>query len=114
MAKCAILVIIVLVAGLLYNHKKLQQWISPSPPVDISKQKVVLYSTKWCGYCAKTREFFAKNHIPYEDIDVELTENGRSDYAKFGANGVPIVVINQNQLILGYDIAQIADELGIE
>lgn len=30
---------------------------------DFNKNEVVLYATDWCGYCRKTRKFFAENNI---------------------------------------------------
>lgn len=63
---------------------------------------MVLYSTTWCGYCAKTRQYFGEHNIAYTDLDVEHSELGEKGYQELGGNGVPIVVINQDTVIHGY------------
>ena len=103
MSKTTFLLLLALVAGLLQNQSKIKHWLNPPPPRIPGNDKVILYSTTWCGYCAKTREYFADNQINYQDIDVEKTQEGRTAYQKMGANGVPIIVINDNTVIRGYD-----------
>jgi glutaredoxin len=75
---------------------------------------VVLYSTTWCGYCAKTRTYFAENHIEYQDIDVEKTEAGQKAYQELGANGVPIVVVNDDKIIRGYAPSDFVEALTVQ
>lgn len=114
MSNTKFLLLIALLGGAWQNHTKIQHWLNPPPPRIPGNDKVVLYSTTWCGYCAKTREYFADNNISYQDIDVETTDEGKSAYQKMGANGVPIVVINNDTVIRGYDPAEIDTALGFE
>jgi len=82
------------------------------PPLILTGQeKVVLYATDWCGYCAKTRRFFADNHIPYQELDVEHSELGRKEYQKLGGGGVPVIVVNDSTVIRGYDPEAIVEAL---
>jgi len=103
--------LIAVAGGTLPNRDRIANWINPPPPIlKVSgDNKVILYSTTWCGYCAKTREYFAQNHIQYTDLDVEHTERGRSDYKSLGGNGIPIVVINNEAPIHGYSPKKISD-----
>ena len=80
--------------------------------VSNGSEKVVLYATQWCGYCAKTRRFFANKHIPYSEFDVEKSERGRVAYRQLGGGGVPIIVINGSTVIRGFDPEGISDALG--
>jgi glutaredoxin-like YruB-family protein len=89
-------------------------WLHPPTPRIPGNDKVVLYSTTWCGYCAKTRDYFADNNIDYQDVDVEKTEEGRKAYRQMGANGVPIIVINNDAVIRGYEPDEVDKALGIE
>ena len=57
------------------------------------KAKVVLYGTKWCGYCKKQREQFATNNIPFDDIDVEASEAGMLAFSALEGNGFPLVYV---------------------
>lgn len=114
MSKTTLLLLLALVGGLLQNQSKIKHWLNPPPPRIPGSDKVILYSTTWCGYCAKTREYFADNQIDYQDIDVEQTDEGQTAYQQMGANGVPIVVINNDTVIRGYDPDEINTALGIE
>ncbi len=104
MSKYSFLLLIALLGGLAQNRDKIAHWLHPSPPkIRVAGQNdVVLYSTTWCGYCAKTREYFAENNIDYIDLDVEKSEEGRRIYQQMGGNGVPIVVVNNDTVIHGY------------
>jgi glutaredoxin len=105
--------LVAVAGGTLQNRDKIIQWFNPPPPmINVSgDNQVILYSTTWCGYCAKTREYFADNHIEYIDLDVELSERGRSDYQSLGGHGIPIVVINNEAPIHGYNPKKISEAL---
>jgi len=99
--------------GLFQYRDNIMQWIRPAPVITNASatNDVILYSTTWCGYCAKTRKYLTENHINYTDIDVEHTEKGRSDYARLGRIGVPILVINKDKVIHGYSPESISEAL---
>jgi len=61
-------------------------------------RKVILYSTTWCGYCKKARNYFAANNIPYTEYDIENSEKGKRDYKKLGAKGVPVILVGKKRL----------------
>jgi glutaredoxin 3 len=41
--------------------------------------KVEMYSTMWCGYCARARALLNKKGVPFEDIDVEADTAKRDE-----------------------------------
>lgn len=57
------------------------------------KPKVVLYGTKWCGYCKAQRELFEEKNIPFEDVDVEASEAGLMAYNALEGNGYPLTYV---------------------
>lgn len=62
--------------------------------------KVVLFGTKWCPYCAKTRDYFRKNNIAFQDIDIEASPNAAKQFAKLGAGSdIPKVLIGNRQIV---------------
>ena len=67
-----------------------------------AQSKVVLYGTAWCGYCAKTRDYFRKNHIDFVDLDIEKSPAALKAHKELGGGGVPVVLIG-NRKITGYD-----------
>jgi mycoredoxin len=99
--------------GTLQNRDKISHWLNPPPVIAhvAGNYDVVLYTTTWCGYCAKTRKFLSDNHIRYTDFDVEHSEKGRKDYQRLGGNGIPIVVINGDTVIHGYSPEKISEAL---
>jgi len=100
--------------GLYQNWQRIDYWLNPPPPRPAGAEQVVLYATDWCGYCAKTREFFAENHIAYQELNVEDAGEGARGYQRLGGGGVPIVVVNDATVIRGYAPAAINQALGRE
>ena len=60
--------------------------------------RVVLYSTTWCGYCRKARDYFRQQDIPFDEYDVENSPRGKQDYARMGAQGVPVILVGRQRL----------------
>ena len=44
--------------------------------------KVEIYSTMWCGYCARARALLQKKGIAFEDIDIETDTSKRDEMIK--------------------------------
>ncbi|MES9969064.1 MAG: glutaredoxin family protein [Candidatus Thiodiazotropha sp.] len=63
-----------------------------------SPEKVVMYSTKRCGYCKQAREYFKRNKIHYVEYDVETSQKGRRDYKKLKGTGVPIILVGKRRM----------------
>lgn len=74
------------------------------PPPDYSAEvggKVILYSTAWCGYCAKARDLMEKNNIEYQEYDIEKSDKARSQYESLGGRAIPVLLID-GKVIHGY------------
>ena len=61
-------------------------------------QKVVIYTTRRCGYCRKAKAWFAGQGVPYTEYDVENSKKGQRDYQKLGGRGVPIILVGKQRL----------------
>ncbi len=61
-------------------------------------QKVVMYSTSWCAYCKKAKQYFKKNNIKFTEYDIEENARARKRYKKLGATGVPVIVVGQKRM----------------
>jgi len=61
-------------------------------------RKVVMYSTDWCGYCKKARNYFKKNHIAFTDYDIEKDSEAHKRYKKLGATGVPVILVGNKRM----------------
>lgn len=75
--------------------------------------EVVLYTTSWCGFCARARRLFNEKGVPFIDIDVESVEGARDEMRarSGGRNTVPQVFIDGRH-IGGYDDTRALDEKG--
>ena len=67
-----------------------------------SKTKVEIYTTSWCPYCKKAKEYLVKKGVAYLDHDIERDKDAlrrRDELASDG--GVPVAVIN-GKVIVGF------------
>jgi glutaredoxin 3 len=58
--------------------------------------KVEIYSTMWCGYCARARGLLQKKGIAFDEIDVEADTSKRDEMIKRagGRTTVPQIFID--------------------
>ena len=57
--------------------------------------EVKVYSTTWCPWCKKTKEFLKEDKIPFDDINVEGDEKAAEEMVrKSGQRGVPVIDID--------------------
>lgn len=75
-------------------------------------KKVVIYSSRDCPWCAKTKEFFKANKIPFTNKDVANRKNADEMIKKSGQQGVPVVVVG-SKVIIGYNEGKLRRELGV-
>jgi glutaredoxin-like YruB-family protein len=76
--------------------------------------KVRVYSTPFCPWCHKAKEFLKENNIEFEDIDVAKDpEAAKAMVEKTGQTGVPVIEIG-NEFIVGFNKERISALLGIK
>ena len=75
------------------------------------KGKVRLYTTTWCGYCKKAKAHLTAKGIPYDDVDVESSAQGRGEYVKLGGHGVPVILVGEQRMD-GFDAGRLDAMLG--
>ncbi|MAZ66568.1 MAG: glutaredoxin family protein [Kangiellaceae bacterium] len=61
------------------------------------KARVIMYSTSWCGYCKKARNYFRANRIPYKEYDIEKSKSARKAYDRIGGRGIPVILIGKDK-----------------
>lgn len=65
--------------------------------------KVIVYSTKTCPWCKKTKEFLKANKIPFTNKDVGGNKkNAEEMFKKSGQQGVPVTDID-GKIIVGFN-----------
>ena len=75
--------------------------------------KVVMYSTDWCGYCARARRLLDDKGVAYQEIDVDVVP-GASAAARERSGGLTTIpqIFIDGQHIGGSDELQALDAAG--
>lgn len=102
MKKIAPLIIFALALLLLQNASRLRQLLDPISNEQLSSSDVLIYSTSWCPYCAKTRRFLHNANISFIEYDIEKSTRHYQQYEAYGGNGVPLIIIGPT-IVQGYD-----------
>lgn len=69
-----------------------------SPAVAQNRPEVKMYATSWCPYCAKARAYFARRGIAYVEVDIEKSRDGRAEYDRLGARGIPVILVGPQRM----------------
>lgn len=59
---------------------------------------VVLYGTRWCGYCKKAKAYFNARNISYVDYDIETDATALAQFKGFGGGGVPVIFVGDTRI----------------
>ena len=96
-------IIIAALFMLVSNWAKIESMFHPPPDFSsVPAGHVVLYSTEWCHYCAKTRAFLRARNVQYDERDIEKSSKARREYHQLGGRGVPVMRIGE-QTVHGFN-----------
>ena len=62
---------------------------------------VELYSTSWCGYCRKSRNFLTDKGVAFNEYDIEESNAARARFDELGGRGVPLLAVG-SETVSGY------------
>lgn len=74
------------------------------PEESLNNDTIVMYSTSWCPYCKKARNYFRENDIPYTEYDVEKLPGRMREFEELGGTGYPLILIGQHKKMQGFSI----------
>ena len=70
----------------------------------MTDKKVAIYSTPTCPYCKRAKDYLSRKGIPYTDINVaEDREKAKEMIQKSGQMGVPVISIDDNEIVVGFN-----------
>lgn len=70
----------------------------------VTAKKVEIYSTESCHFCHMAKEFLQQHGIEFTDYNVGTDTAKRAEMVeKSGQMGVPVIVIDNKDLVIGFD-----------
>lgn len=77
--------------------------VTPSPAssaraTPVRAPRVVMYSTRWCGYCKQARAYFKDKGIRFSELDIEQSPDARRAYDRLGGSGVPLILVGEQRM----------------
>lgn len=73
--------------------------------------KVTVYSTSWCPWCTRVKDFLKQNKIAFKDVNVESDPRAAQEMAsKSDQMGVPVIDID-GTIIVGFNEPEIRKAL---
>ena len=64
--------------------------------------KVAIYTSPTCAWCKKTKEFFQKHNVKYQELSIIEEKYAQESQEKSGQIGVPVIEID-GKIIVGFD-----------
>jgi len=95
---------------------KLSGTTTSSGSVVVTKEKVIVYTTSWCGVCKKALRLLKKWGVPHQEKDIEgsrkaqLELAGKAQAAGIQPGGVPVIDVAGN-LMQGLDETTLQNQL---
>lgn len=62
------------------------------------QEKVVMYTSTHCGYCAKAREYLASNGISFKEKNIETSAKYQREFDKIEGKGVPVILWGEKRM----------------
>lgn len=77
-------------------------------------KKVEIYSTPVCIYCNMAKDFFKKNNVTYTEYNVAADTVRKEEMVeKSGQFGVPVIVVDSENIVVGFDEKVLRDLLAL-
>jgi glutaredoxin-like YruB-family protein len=81
------------------NQKSSKQPSSAGESRINTRSEVILYSTSWCPYCKKARNYFNSLNISYTDYDIDKDKDAAERLKqRQGNTSIPFVIINGTEI----------------
>ena len=79
---------------------------------------VTIYTTPTCAYCKMAKEFFTKNNVDYQEINVAADQvAAQKMIEKSGQLGVPVITVakaGKEEVVIGFDQPRLAQLLEVK
>ena len=77
-------------------------------------KKIEIYSSPTCHYCIDLKKFLDEKGVKYTEYDVTVDDEKRKELLERSQQvGVPVMFINDTEMIDGFDKEKIVASLGL-
>ena len=77
-------------------------------------REVRVYTTPTCPYCKMVKKFLDDNGIKYQEFNVAKDKAALEEMkTKCNSQGVPTICFDNNEVVIGFDEAQLKEKLGL-
>ncbi|MBI5935299.1 MAG: NrdH-redoxin [Chloroflexi bacterium] len=78
-------------------------------------EKIIMYTTDWCGDCRRAKRFLDERQIAYENVNIEQVREGLEIVRKLnnGNRSVPTIVFPDGSILVEPSNVQLAQKLGL-
>ena len=81
----------------------------------MAKHIVQVYSTDTCSYCVKAKNWLIEKGVKFEDYNIAEDDKRRKEMVEVsGQMGVPVIVIDDETVIIGFDPDALIEALELE
>ena len=81
----------------------------------MADKEVIIYSTPTWPYCTKVKEFLSNNNVKYLEHNVAADrEKAKEMIEKTQQMGVPVIVIDDKDIVIGFDQAKLSELLELK
>jgi glutaredoxin 3 len=81
----------------------------------MNNKKVEIYSTANCHFCHMAKEYFKANGVSFNDYNVGTDPEKRAEMLEIsGQMGVPVIVVDKQDVVIGFNQKALAGLLGLQ
>lgn len=62
------------------------------------KTPVIMYTTQWCPYCHRAREYFKRHSVTYVEYDIEASAEHSARFRDLNGTAVPLIFVGDRRL----------------
>lgn len=93
-----LLLVALLLGGLPAARQQVYEWRSVEGHGRQIGTTVIMYSTKWCPYCHRAREYFERHSIDYIEHDIEASAENLAKFRELGGRGLPLILVGDRRM----------------
>jgi glutaredoxin len=69
---------------------------------DKKDDRIVMYSTQWCGVCKRAKQYFRAYDVAFEERDIERNIKAKLEFDRLQGKGVPLFLMGETRMA-GFD-----------